>query len=182
MIIGITGTIGAGKGTVVAAFLEHGFVHYSASALLRELLAARGVAPNRDSYSMIAREIRAGDPAGIVKLLHARAEKDGAEHYIIEALHDVGEAEYIKSIGGVIIGIDAAVKTRYERVRLRGSEKDNVTFEEFLQQVAREEEGGEGHNIKAVLTLADYVLLNNGTKEDLESSVAALSAKLGLTK
>lgn len=181
MIIGITGTIGAGKGTVVAAFLAHGFVHYSASALLRELLAARGITPNRDSYSMIAREIRAKDPAGIVKMLHTRAKADGAEHFIIEAIHDVGEAAYIRSIGGTIIGIDADIKTRYERARLRGSEKDDVTFEQFTAHVAREEEGGEGHNIRAVLAMADHILLNNGTKDALEAAVADLTVQLGIT-
>lgn len=181
MIIGITGTIGAGKGTIVASLVTHGFTHYSASGMLRQILNEEHITPNRDSYSALAREIRARDKAGIARLLHKQALKEGAEHYIIEALHDVGEAEYIKSIGGVIIGIDADVRTRYERAKLRGSEKDDVTFEEFQAHVAREEEGGEGHHIRAVLAMADHVLINNGTKEALESQVQTLLKTLGVT-
>ena len=180
MIIGIAGTLAAGKGTVVTLLREaHGFAHYSASGLLKELLEAKGIAPNRDSYSELASRIRAHDPAGLAKLLHERVRADGVEDAIIEALHDLGEAEYIKQIGGVVLAVDAPIEVRYERTKARGSEKDKVTFADFQAYIAREEAGvGEGaHNIRAVVDQADYVIQNDGSLDELRSQVQAFLAR-----
>eukprot|EP01052_Picozoa_sp_SAG31_P034368 SAG31_NODE_4007_length_3670_cov_1.628955_7_plen_102_part_00 len=55
-LIGITGTLGAGKGTVVDYLLRppHSYTHYSARSLLNEIIAERGLPPGRDSM----REVR----------------------------------------------------------------------------------------------------------------------------
>lgn len=171
MIIGITGTIGAGKGTVVSFFKELGFRHYSASGWLKEELERRGLTANRDTYSALAGEIRDQDPAGLAVILYEKMQSDGVEHAVIEALHDVGEAAFLKEKGAVIIGVDAVIPVRYERVIARGSEKDNVTYEHFLAQIEREETGSSHHNIRAVMATADYVIENNGTKEELHDAI-----------
>jgi dephospho-CoA kinase len=46
MIIGLAGTIGSGKGTVVDYLKAKGFVQYSSSALLGELVCKRGQSKN----------------------------------------------------------------------------------------------------------------------------------------
>lgn len=47
-IIGITGTMGAGKGTVVDYLVSnHGFKHYSARSVLNEMIAERKMEPGR---------------------------------------------------------------------------------------------------------------------------------------
>ena len=59
MIIGITGTLGAGKGTMVEHLVEkYNFHHYSARTFLTENLNARGEAINRDTMTAIANELR----------------------------------------------------------------------------------------------------------------------------
>ena len=174
MIIGITGTIGAGKGTVVSFLKEQGFIHYSASGWLREELGRRGLTPNRDTYSALAGEIRAVNPAGLAVILYEKMLSDGTEHAVIEALHDVEEAKFLKEKGAVILGVDADIPVRYERVVARGSEKDNVTYEHFLAQIAREETGSSHHNIRAVMAVADYVIENNGTKEELHETIESI--------
>lgn len=180
MIIGITGTIGAGKGTVVSFFKEFGFIHYSASGWLREELERRGLTPNRDTYSALAGEIRKEDPAGLAVILYEKMRSEGVEHAVIEALHDVGEAEFLKAKGAVIIGVDAAIPVRYERVVARGSEKDNVTYEHFLAQIEREETGSSHHNIRTVMAAADYVIENNGTKEELHEAIEAIYKEISV--
>jgi dephospho-CoA kinase len=174
MMIGITGTIGAGKGTVVAFFKERGFTHYSGSGWLRKELERRGLTANRDTYSALAGEIRAVNPAGLAVILYEQMLKDNCEKAIIESLHDVEEAKFLKAKGAVILGVDADIPVRYERVLARGSEKDNVTYEHFLEQIAREEAGSSHHNINAVLQTADFVINNNGTKEALHSAIEAI--------
>lgn len=60
LIIGITGTNGAGKGTAVEYLVkEKGFSHYSVSGYLTQVLKRRKKEINRDNLREIANEIRA---------------------------------------------------------------------------------------------------------------------------
>ena len=59
MIIGITGTLGAGKGTIVECLLEKGFKHYSVREFLVEEICKRGLEVNRNSMVLVANELRA---------------------------------------------------------------------------------------------------------------------------
>ena len=180
-IIGITGTIGAGKGTVVEHLKERGFAHYSSSGLLKEMLIEQSVFVDRDALAALARSIRVQDPNGVPKLTHERALRDNPEKMILEAIHTLGEADFIRSVGGMMLGVDADVAIRYERISKRGSEKDNVSYEKFLEQAKREDDGTEesGHNIRGVIQTADAVIMNNSSLEDLQRAVdEALEALL----
>ncbi|MDZ4226332.1 MAG: AAA family ATPase [Patescibacteria group bacterium] len=180
MIIGITGTIGAGKGTVVEYLKSKGFAHYSSSGLLNKMLKERGQFIDRDAQATLAREIRAKDPAGMPKLTYEQMRKDAPKNAILEALHTVGEANFVRNVGGIILGVDADLKVRYGRISKRGSEKDNVTFEKFVEQAKREDDGTEesGHNICGVLKVADAVVYNNGTQEELFEQVEEALRKI----
>lgn len=181
MIIGITGTIGAGKGTVVEYLKQRGFTHYSSSGVLREILAERGLPATRLNMSMLADELMQQYAGGVLQVSHERAQAAGDTDYILEAIHRTSEATYIRSIGGVMLGVDADIRTRFERSILRADgEKDNVTFEEFLENSKREDEGkGEtGANIRAVLKDADAVITNNGSLEELTKQVDEALARL----
>lgn len=170
MLIGIVGTLGAGKGTVVECLKEQGFVHYSASGLLREMLEERGEIANRESYTVLGDELRSINPAGPIGILYAR-HKDKNVDTIIESIHDVPEAEFLKAQGGIILGVDADLETRYQRISVRGSEKDGVSFEQFRQIATHEEDGGGKHNIRAVMKMADFVIRNDSSLADLQTEV-----------
>ncbi|HYD92930.1 MAG TPA: AAA family ATPase [Candidatus Paceibacterota bacterium] len=176
MIIGIAGTIGAGKGTVVDYLKAKGFAHYSSSGLLKELLKEQGLPAIRDYMSPLATQMRAEDPGGVPKRIYERYLKEQPQNAIFEALHSVGEAEFIRSIGGKIIGVDADVRVRYERSQKRGEEKDQLSYDDFLRQVRIEDEGSaedaaRNNNIRAVLETADVVIQNNGSLEELQEQI-----------
>ncbi len=174
MIIGIAGTLGAGKGTVVAYLTSKGFAHYSSSTILGQILTERGIESTRENLSELANELMRQYEGGILHYSHELAKKNADTQYILESLHRVSEGEYIKKIGGVILGVDADVRVRYERTQARQEgKKDEVTYEEFLADSAREDEGktGSGPNIKAVIKMADYVIENNTTIADLHTSI-----------
>lgn len=181
MIIGIAGTIGAGKGTVVEYLKSRGFAHYSSSGILKEVLAERGLPATRLNMSTLADELIQQHAGGVLHLSYLRAKDEGIENYILEAIHRVNEAAYIRSIGGIILGVDADIHTRYERSVRRGEgEKDNVTLEEFLENAKREDDGkgATGANIREVLKDADAVITNDGTLEDLHTQIEAALAKV----
>lgn len=176
MIIGITGSIGGGKGTVVDYLKEKkNFAHYSSSDLLVKILKERGETVDRDGMGRVANELRAQDPAGVPAQTYKQYEKDGSpENVIFEALHSVPEVGFVKGIGGKVIAVTADPDIRYERIIARGSVKDNITKEKFIEQQQREEVGSEDpnkNNIFDAIKAADFVLKNNGTIEELHAQV-----------
>ena len=185
MIIGIAGVIGGGKGTVVEYLMSKGtFAHYSSSDLLIKILEERGEVVDRDGMNRIANELRAADPAGVPAENFKRYEaEDGEGDAIFESIHSVPEADFIKSVGGIVLGITADPDIRYERIVKRGSVKDGVTKEKFIEQQKREEAGSDDpnkSNIFAAVSQADFIIENNGTIEDLHKQIDVVLAQLEL--
>lgn len=166
-IIGITGTLGAGKGTVVEYLTQHkGFKHYSARALLNEIIAERGLAPGRDTMVELANAMRAEKgPAALIEALFQRAIAVG-EDAIIESVRTEGEVTALRSFGTpfMLLAVDAAQRTRYDRAFARGSSTDDVSFEKFVEQEQREMSSTEPHeqNLSRCMALADARLTNDG--------------------
>lgn len=180
MIIGIAGTLGAGKGTVVDYLKTKGFVHFSSSDVLRRILSERTQEATRLNMSNLANELMSTYEGGVLHFSHEYAKQDGHTDYILEALHRVSEGEYIKKIGGIILGIDADVQVRYDRaISRKEGLKDEVTFEQFLADSNREDEGktGSGPNIKAVIKMADYTVTNNDTLAELHTQIEQFLSK-----
>lgn len=75
MIIGITGTNGAGKGTVVEHLTQKGFSHFSVRDFIIEEIVRRGMPVNRDSANIVGNDLRKTcHPAYLVEQLLARAQ------------------------------------------------------------------------------------------------------------
>lgn len=181
MILGISGTLASGKGTVVEYLTSRGFTHYSVSGILKEILTERELPLTRSYMSPLADELARTYEGGVLEVAHNRAKEAGVENYILESIHRKSEADYVRSIGGKILGVDASLQIRYERTLARKEgAKDDVTFEEFVEHTKREEEGvlGTGPNIRAVLANADVVVVNNGTLEELHALIDEALAKL----
>lgn len=174
MIIGITGSFGAGKGEVVQHLLaRYGFTHYSTSGFITEEVRRRGLTVDRDAMASVANDLRKEHgPSYIVDTLYARAETAGG-NVVIESLRAPAEVARIRELGGYVIGVDADAKVRYERAHARGTEKDNVTFEYFLEQEKREQNPGDPtkQNVFEALKQSDVVIQNSGTKDELYARV-----------
>ena len=67
MIIGITGTDGSGKGTVVDYLVSQlGFVHYSSRDLIMQEIEKRGLVPNRANARLVGNALRAEYGPGVI--------------------------------------------------------------------------------------------------------------------
>ncbi|MBU1117506.1 AAA family ATPase [Patescibacteria group bacterium] len=174
IIFGVTGTNGAGKGTIVEFLVEEkGFKHFSASGLITEEIKRRGMLVDRNSMRDVGNDLRKiHGPGYVAEELFRRARASG-ENAIIESIRTLGEVDLVKKEGGVLLAVDAEVKTRYERIRLRKTAKDMVSFEEFVRQENMEMGSSDPNkqNLRACINAADKVILNNGTKEELNQKV-----------
>jgi len=181
MLVGITGSFGAGKGSVANYLVkEKGFKHYSARAFLTEEIKRRGLPVNRDSMIVIANDLRAKhSPSYIFEQLVTKA-KEGGGNAVIESIRAVAEARYLKEQGGVVLGVDADPKTRYERIVRRGSETDHVTFEEWRAQELRESNPDDPtkQDIFGALRESDQVIRNTDTVIELHGAVDAFLEKI----
>ncbi|MDR1181072.1 MAG: AAA family ATPase [Bacteroidales bacterium] len=170
-IIGITGTIGSGKGTLVDYLIsQKGFTHYSVRSFLIEELNRRRLPVNRNSMTELANELRKNhSPSYIIDSLFLQAKKTG-KNAVIESIRAVGEVESLREKGDFcLLAVDANPEIRYKRIILRQSETDHVTFEEFLDNEQREMNSSDSNkqNLAQCIALADYLLYNNGTITEL---------------
>jgi len=181
MIIGVTGTNGAGKGTLPEYLVErHGFTHYSARAFITEEIERRGLPVDRTSMNMVANDLRKMyGPEHVVKSLFERAKENGGDA-IIESVRALGEARYLKEQGAFVVAIDADRKIRYDRITKRASATDKVTFEEFCMQEDREmaQEAEYDMNVGGVMKMADYTLTNDGSLEELHAAIEEMVSTL----
>ena len=175
VIIGITGTLGAGKGTVVEYLVKKkDFKHFSARDFLVEEIERRGLEVNRDNMVMVANELRSeNSPSYVADKLFEKAVESGG-NCVIESLRTVGEIESLRKKGNfILLAIDADPKLRYERIVERKSSTDNVSFEEFLSNEKREMDNSDPNkqNLRKCIEMADSLIDNNGSLEDLNSKI-----------
>jgi len=170
-IIGITGTNGAGKGTVVDYLVKNkGFVHFSVRAYLTEKLLEKNMEANRENLINMGNELRNQyGPSAMAQLLYEEASKT-EKNCIIESIRTLGEIELLRSKGNfTLLAVDADPQTRYERVVLRGTATDKVSFEKFveLEKIEMENTDPNKQNISVCVKNADFVIQNNGDLEEL---------------
>ena len=180
MIIGITGTLGAGKGTIVEFLKQHGFRHYSVRNYLVKKINKLGLEVSRDSMVSVANQIRQmNSPSYIIEELYKEASQEG-EDSIIESVRTPAEAEFIKKQGGVLLAVDANPQIRYSRIILRQSETDNISFEEFLKNEQREmfSTNPNEQNLSECIDMADYIIENNKDFYHLETQIKNIYNKI----
>lgn len=182
-IIGITGTLGAGKGTIVEYLKTKGFKHIAVSdTFLAGEAVRRGLTPDRIARRDIANEFRAMGPTGLMEAVYEMAGPviEAGEDVVIEPQHTAAEVHFIQSKGGVVFAVDADLKVRYERIQKRGSTKDNVSFEQFAEEQKTEMASSDPNknNLGAAIAQANYHLTNDGTRTELEAAIEKVLTQL----
>lgn len=175
IIIGITGTLGAGKGAVVDHLVNtRGFTHYSVREFLNEEIARRQLPLNRDTMTEVANALRLEHgPSYIVETLWAEAAARGV-NAIIESIRNPGEVTFLRQKKHFyLIAVEADPHVRFKRIVGRGSETDQVSFEKFLADEKREMISTDSarQNISWCMENADFVITNNGTFDDLSEAI-----------
>lgn len=183
-LIGLTGTHGAGKGTVTEILARmYGFAVYSVSEFLANEALRRGMQPDRAARRDIANELRHSSPTALMEAVYATV-PEGVERVVIEPQYTVEEVRCIQGKGGIVFALDASLEARYARIRGRGSAKDAVSFEEFSrsQELEMRSKDADRQNLMAAMSAANLCLKNDGTREELERTICAALEAYGLRR
>lgn len=182
IIIGITGTLGAGKGTIVDYLVEKkGFKHFSAREYITRELKKRQLPIDRDHLTWVANELRSkNSPSFIIDELFEEAKSTG-KNCVIESIRTPGEVESLrKNEQFVLLAVDANRQLRYERILARKSATDFVDFETFVANENREmnSQDPNNQNLTICIQMADFVLQNDGDIDQLNSELDNIIAKI----
>ncbi len=176
MIIGLTGTNGAGK-TVAADHLQtKGFDFYSLSDEIRAELARRETPATRENLIAMGNDLRAQfGPSVLADRVKRKLRAD--RNFVIDSIRNPREIEVLRAAGDFrLLHLDAPVKIRYQRVRDRGGERLPASEQEFIEQETREMESGDPahQQLRACHAEADVAIVN-------DASIGELTAKMDAT-
>lgn len=184
MIIGLTGTFGAGKGTVAEYLTKNKkFIYFSVRNFLAAEVLKEGKMVSRETLSKVGLELKSKHGADyVVKALMEQA-KSEKHNIVIESLRSPVEAEYLKSHGAKLWAVDADPKIRYARTTIGLKGADLISLDQFIANENKELESTETskENLAEAIHMADEKIINNGTKEELYQAIDAALAKDGIT-
>lgn len=180
LIIGLTGRNGAGKGEIAAYLARKGFEVHSLSDAVREELTRRGLPESRENLIATGREMRERyGPQVLAERVYSKLTAD--RNYCIDSIRNPAEIEYLRRNGDLhLLFVDAAPMNRFERTRKRSRAGDAETFEKFQELEAQElrSDSSSGQQLLRCQDLADAVVANDGTIEELHGKVSEIVLSL----
>lgn len=176
-VYGLTGLPGSGKTELGRLAVEHGYPLVRMGDMVWDYVRELGL------------EL---DPAIVGKVAHERRERDGAdiwarvtadrileiipdpapEFAIIDGVRSIQEVERfrIEFRDFRIVAVHSSPLTRYERIMARRRVDDALGYDAFMEREKRELSWG----IAQVVALADIMLVNEGTLEELGEAAKKL--------
>jgi len=175
VLIGLTGRNASGKSTVVDWFVSKGLVSESCSDSIRDHLREKGIEESRENLIEGGRELRRIGGAGI--LAEMLLERLAGEEAVIDSIRTPGEVETLREREDfILIEVRAGMEARWQRAQSRARSGDALDRESFFTQeesetVAKEESGQE---LDATAALADLILVNDASLEELHADLEEL--------
>ena len=172
-LIGLTGTNGSGKGEAAAYFQKREYRYFSLSDLIRDELRKRGKAPTRNNLIKMGNELRDKFGPDILARLVMKKVKDKA---VIDSIRNPNEVEYLrKQKSFILLAVDAPVELRYKRAKKRGRKESASNLQQFIEKEKEEmTEREKGQQLQKCMDMADLVIINDGSLEDLYRKLEAI--------
>lgn len=158
-------------------------MHLSARRFLEEELQKQNRPIDRDQMYALSNTLRGTYGSDyIIRTLYEQALQQH-QPVVIESIRAIGEIDLLRQKGNfILIGVDAPLHTRFERILERGASTDKISFEKFVMQENAEMESTDPshQNLKKCIEMADYVIVNDGTMEDLYKKIEEVLEQAGM--
>ena len=169
MIIAAVGKNASGKDYFLEFISkEFGIPLLSIGDVVRELAEAEGLEKTRENlHKMSAKYMGLYGQDFFPKKLIEKIKSLGTENVLVSGIRPPSDVEKFKEAFGDDFFLVAIVvesdRLRYERTRARGSARDNVTFEQFLELDKNEEKM---FNTSKTIEMADYKFIRGDYSDD----------------
>jgi len=179
MLIGLTGRNASGKSTLVSWFASKGLRSVSCSDSIRSWLAEQGVEATREALIEGGRELRRESGPGV--LADMLLESIEGEDAVVDSIRTPAEVEAMRSRGDfVLIEVRADEELRWQRLQGRARSGDTSDRDTFVAQEEAEARADDeaGQALDATASMADFLVINDGTIVDLEEKAEQLWSEL----
>ncbi|MDO8469173.1 MAG: deaminase [Candidatus Peribacter sp.] len=175
-VIGLTGYMGSGKGELVKLLQKRGFTYISLSDAVRAEATKRGLEHSREHLQQVGNQLREEHGAGVLgKKIRETVEQEGERRWVIDGIRNPGEWEELKHLPDFeMIGVTASPDMIVERITRRNREGAPLSREEVLAKLNKERgigEPPEGQQVQRCLDQADFLIVNEGTLQDLDAKL-----------
>lgn len=180
MIIGLSGTFGAGKDSVARYLVSRGFEHCSTSDSLREFTTERGRKLERENYRLTANELE--EEFGGSVLAKKCLDKRTGEDITLSGIRRMGEIKFLRNQKDkfTLLFIDAPIELRYQRMVDRSREGEgHISFEELKHREGLETSGQSSQRLDICQKEADEIVVNDGSEEALFTKIDKILEKIG---
>ncbi|MBN1866156.1 AAA family ATPase [Candidatus Sumerlaeota bacterium] len=174
MIVGVTGFFCAGKDTVAEILMRRGLAHVSLSDMIRDEIRRRGEEITIPRLTEVGNALRTDHGPGVLAE-RALAVLPSEGDAVVTSIRHGGEVEALRRgrPDFRMLFVDAPARVRYERSLSRRRSGDPATFEEFRDAERAQMESGDPNSQQLLRCrdMADLVVQNEGSTEDLEAAI-----------
>ncbi|MEM1514918.1 MAG: AAA family ATPase [Thermoproteota archaeon] len=177
MVIGIAGMPGAGKDVIKEIIHKYGFPVIVMGDEVRAEAALRNLEPTPKNLGRLMLQLRAEEGMdAVARRCMRKIENLDADVIVINGLRSPQEVEFFRREFPYfkVVAVHSSPKTRFERLLKRGRCDDPKDWETFSARDKRELNVGIGE----VIAMADYIIVNEGTIEELEGEVKKVIERL----
>ena len=165
LVIGITGTLVSGKGTVAEILKSKGFSHITLSAIVREEVAKLGLEPLRQNLQDVGNNLRKEFGGQVLAERALNKFKSYDNPLIIDEIRNIDEINFLRENSDFkLIGVDAPVELRWQRLKNRNRDSDLLNHDKFIIDDARDRGFNEplnGQQVGMCLVQADFLINND---------------------
>jgi dephospho-CoA kinase len=173
ILIGTAGMPGAGKDTIKRLVQRLGLPVVVMGDEVRAEARRKGMAITPENLGKVMLQMRREDgPAAVAKKCIPKIKAISSSVVFVDGIRSLHEIEEFKKEfpDFRVLAVHASPKTRFKRLLRRGRRDDPRSWEGFLERDRRELRVGLGD----VIATADYMVINEGTKRELEDNLIRL--------
>lgn len=184
LCIGLTGRMSSGKGEAIKILKESNYRYISLSDIVRDEVAKTGQEVTRSQMQDIGNRIRKSNGPGILgKQIREKIKTSDYKKWVIDGIRNPAEIDELKKIENFfLLGLNSEIDTIMDRIKKRNRKTDIAETEELKKRLDREWGIGEpqhGQHVGKCMELADFVVDNNGSLEELELKIYNILKLIG---
>lgn len=168
IILALAGEMGSGKGAIAEYLIEkHGAKKFRFSSVFRDILNRLHIEESRENIQTLSTTLRSAFGDDILsQAIIGDIGQSNTPLIIIDGVRREEDMKYLKHLEGfTFVFVDTDINTRYTRIVSRGENTSDTT--KTLAEFLKESEAEAETRIRGLRDIADHIIINEGTMEEL---------------